>query len=110
MVATGWILYQHYTSHTPTPLEYKWALGPEECPGMASPEDIDLIHLILYAACNCSDSQLSDSEIHPSTVSEEIHLRILVEISGQNFNISPCRADKLRKRERIKLVQVIIDP
>ena len=49
MVATGWILYQHYTAHTPTPLEYKWDLGPEECPGMASPEDIDSIYMICYA-------------------------------------------------------------
>ena len=49
MVATGWILYQHYTAHTPTPLEYKWDLGPEECPGMASPEDIDSIYKIWYA-------------------------------------------------------------
>ena len=73
MLATGWILYQHYTSHTPMPLEYKSALGPEECSGKPSPEDIDWIHLIWFAY-NCSDSQLSDSEIRLSPVSEEIHL------------------------------------
>ena len=63
------------------PLEYKSAIDPEECSEMLSPEYIDWIHLIWYAY-NCPDSQLSDSEIHPSPVSEEIHLRSQISLQS----------------------------
>ena len=104
MVATGWILYQHYTAHTPTPLEYKWDLGPEECPGMESPEDIDSIYKIWYAQTAIALTAKWFWNTLQASLKTKFTWGVLLKVDlRQIVNNSPCRSDKWKEERTYQM-------